>query len=64
MKLTENLKKEIDEMSYESMLSQWRFAPVGTPIFQGESGNYFAKIMAEKSKTANHVKISKNIGWG
>ncbi len=63
MKLTEKLKKEIDEMDYASMLSQWRFAPVGTPIFQGESGDYFLKVMAEKRKTTDHVKVSKTIGW-
>lgn len=63
MELTKELKKEIDEMDYASMLNQWRFAPPGTPIFQGESGNYFSKIMAEKRKTANHVKASKDIGW-
>ncbi len=64
MKLTEDLKKEINEMSYESMLSQWRFAPVGAPMFQGESGDYFSKVMAEKAKVADTVRASKDIGWG
>ncbi len=63
MELTEKLKKEIDEMDYASMLSQWRFASICVPIFQGESGNYFSKVMAEKRKTTDHVKVSKTIGW-
>ena len=62
MKLDENIKKEIDEMSYASMLEQWRFAPCGTPVFQGESGDYYSKVMAEKAKTVNTVKVSKEIG--
>ena len=62
MNLDESVKKEIDEMSYASMLEQWRFAPSGTLIFQGESGDYFSKVMAEKAKTVNTVKISKEIG--
>ena len=63
MELTESLKWQIDNMSYESMLRQWRFTPGGTPMFQGESGDYFAKVMAEKRIAADHVKISKDIGW-
>ena len=63
MDLTESLKWQIDNMSYESMLSQWRFAPVGAPMFQGDSGDYFSKVMAEKGKTADTVKASKDIGW-
>lgn len=63
MKLTKELKKEIDEMSYESMLSQWRFAIAGTLMFQDKSGDYFAKVMAEKKKSVDYMQISKNIGW-
>ncbi len=63
MELTEEVKEDINEMSYESMLSQWRFAPVGALMFQGESGDYFSKVMAEKGKTADTVKASKKIGW-
>ena len=64
--MTEKLKKQINEMSYESMLSRWRFAPLGDPLFQGEIGDYFAKVMREKREKleeGEHARISKKIGW-
>jgi hypothetical protein len=63
MKLTEGLKKSIDESSYESLLSRWRFSKIGEPLFQGESGDYFQKVMLEKKELVDHVAISKKIGW-
>lgn len=64
MDLTPELKKKIDSMSYESMLYQWRFAPAGTPLFQGESGEYFAERMEKlRAEGADHVEASKRIGW-
>lgn len=63
MKLTDKLKNQIDAMSYESMLRQWRFAPIGDLMFQGESGDYFSKVMQEKKKNVDSTKISKSIGW-
>ena len=65
MELTEKNKKIIDDKSYESLLSKWRFAPSGDPWFQGETGDYWGKRMAElKTKdTGAAVRASKNIGW-
>ena len=63
MKLTESLKWQIDNMSYEDMLRLWRFAESGTPMLQDEAGDYFGKIMKEKEKTVDAVQASKNIGW-
>ena len=63
---TKKLKKKIDEMSYREMLDAWRFASLGDPLFQGEIGSYFSKVMQEKKKKLSHeqqVNISKNIGW-
>lgn len=65
--LTDIQKKAIDDMDYESMLRLWRNAPAGHPMFQGETGEYFSKIMAKKRTevgSAVHVRASKNIGWG
>lgn len=65
MKLTDDNKKHIDSLSYEGLLSHWRFAAVGDPWFQGETGYYWAKRMREKkSEVGNdaHVSASKNIG--
>lgn len=64
--MTDADKAEIDNMSYQSMLSQWRKTPVGHVLFQGERGKYFAEVMAKKRKEvggAEHVRASKAIGW-
>ena len=59
-------KAEIDAMPYESMLRLWRNAPAGHPMFQGETGDYYSKRMAENRAevgNAAHVAASKQIGW-
>jgi len=67
MQLTEENKKHIDAMSYEGLLSQWRNAPAGNPWFEGETGQYWSKRMAElRSQPGGqeqHVSASKHIGW-
>lgn len=67
MILTDEIKKQIDGMSYESMLSKWRFAPAGDPLFQGGPVfDYFEKSMKEKREKvgdAGCVMASKSIGW-
>ena len=45
MDLTSELKVEIDILSLHEMISRWRFAPVGSLIFQGESGTYWSERM-------------------
>lgn len=60
-------KKWIDEASYEELLGHWRRAPSGDSFFQGELGDYYVLVMAKKRAlvgTAEHVRISKDIGWG
>ena len=64
--MNEETKQNIDSMSYQSMLSLWRFSPSGHPYFQGEIGTYFSKVMSEKQKQlpeGEHIRISKAIGW-
>lgn len=61
--MNERIKQWIDNASYESLLTRWRFALIGDPMFQGEIGDYYSKVMAEKRKTADHVQASKNVGW-
>lgn len=64
--ISESIKVEIDAMPYEAMLRRWRFAPVGDPIFKGEVGAYYSKVMGEKRVAAGpgaHVTASKTIGW-
>ena len=62
----EEMKEWIDNASYEQLLSKWRTAPSGNPFFQGEIGEYYSKVMAEKRAevgNAEHVRASKSIGW-
>jgi hypothetical protein len=62
--MTNNQKKQIDEMSYEQLLRLWRFSPShDEPLFQGDTGEYYSSVMAEKKRDVNHVAISKRIGW-
>jgi len=64
MDLTKENKEYIDSLDYEELLRKWRFAPVGTPMFQGETGDYWAKRMQElREGGADHVGASKRIGW-
>ena len=56
-------KKQIDEMSYEQLLRLWRFAPVGEPLIQGDTGEYYSSVMGEKKNHVDHVAASKRIGW-
>ena len=66
MTISENVKNQIDSMNYYGMLRIWRFAKIGDPLLQGETGQYFAKIMAEKRDALSHeerVQASKDLGW-
>jgi len=64
MELTEEIKKGIDNRTYEEMLRKVRFAPAGHIYFQrGEVATYFSKRMNGLKKTTDHVQASKNIGW-
>jgi len=66
MQLTEKNKKYIDSLSYEQLLSRWRFAPLGDPWFQGETGEYWGVAMKKKKEEIGQVKAactSKDIGW-
>ena len=59
-------KDKIDNMTYQEMLELHRYAETGHEYFVGETGAYFAEIMAKKREEvgdAGHVAASKNIGW-
>ena len=63
--MKEEIKKQIDDMDYRSMLSLWRNAPSGHPMFQGDVGDYYSEIMKKKREevgNAAHVAVSKSIG--
>ena len=62
--MTPAQKEWIDNASYEAMLARWRFAPPGDSIFQGESGEHYRKVMADKRPSdAEHAAAPKRIGW-
>jgi len=65
MKLTEERKRHIDSLSYRGLLSRWRFASVGDPWFQGETGEYWGKRLSEErdADPDRHVRTSKELGW-
>ncbi len=65
MNLTDGNKAFIDSHPYDELLRKWRFAPAGDPWFQGETGDYWKKRMAElRAQGADHVGASKRLGWG
>ena len=64
--MTDDEKQWIDNNSYEGLLRRWRNAPCGDPIFQGDTGNYYSKVMARKRDEVGPggaVAASKRIGW-
>jgi hypothetical protein len=63
--MTEEQKNWIDNASYEQLLSRWRRAPVGDPMFQGDTANYYSEVMHSKGEQigdAERVRVSKAIG--
>lgn len=64
--MNDEIKRWIDNASYEQLLSRWRFGKLGDPAFQGETGKYYARVMSEKKALVGpdgHVQASKTIGW-
>ena len=67
MKLTDENKKFIDEKDIHALLAGWRFAVTGDPWFQGETGEYWGKRMAElrdrPEGSGEFFAASKALGW-
>ena len=64
--MTGQQKQWIDSASYEQLLRRWRESPIGSDQFNGDTGEYYSKIMAEKREQVGddeHVRASKSIGW-
>ena len=59
--MTPEQKKQIDNMTQFEMARMWRFARVGEPLLQGETGDYFAQVF--KAKGGMTPEISKQLGW-
>jgi hypothetical protein len=62
--MTDKQKAWIDNATYRQMLSLWRFASLGNPMFRGDTAEYYAKVMDEKRPSdAEHSQVSKDLGW-
>ena len=61
--MTDEQKQTIDNMSQEEMARLWRFHPVGDPLFQGNTGQYFKKVFFEE-RGGFTPAISKALSWG
>lgn len=66
MQLTSDLKRKIDNLSYEDMLRKHRFEPIDSDFFIGETGDYFYlkfNRLKKKITEAEKVRVSKKVGW-
>jgi len=66
MDLTPENKAKIDAMTVMQLLDRVRFAPVGDPWFQGETGEYWlSRLNALRAMDPMaYVAASKALGWG
>ena len=64
--MTPEQKKWIDEADLDTLLREWRYAPMGDPMMAGETGEYYSKVMFSKrdKDPAAWVAASKRAGWG
>jgi hypothetical protein len=60
--MTEAEKKQIDSMSHYQLCHRWRFSESGDPLLQGDTGQYFKKVLFEE-KGGFTPEISKSLGW-
>jgi hypothetical protein len=62
IELTDKVRREIDALTHESMVSLWRFAPAGHPYFvRGPVFDYFkARLDGFGGITP---QTSKAVGW-
>jgi len=62
--MTKEQKDFIDKASYLTLLKRWRFSAVGDEIFQGKTGDYYAKVMAERRAEDPEaaIRASKALG--
>ena len=63
--MTDEQKAWIDNATDGQLLSKWRFAEAGDPLFLGDTGAYYSKVMGEKrdADPSGAVRASKALGW-
>jgi hypothetical protein len=64
--MTPEEKRWIDNASLVELLRKWRHSPADGEMFQGETGEYYSKVMFGKRDADNAawVRASKEVGWG
>ncbi len=55
------MKRKIDSMTQREMAAAWRFAPMGDPMFQRPTFDYFKERF--ESLGGMTPEISKELGW-
>ncbi len=64
--LTDENKKYIDSLTYRELLEQWRFATIGAPWWQGQTGAYWLARIHELRDAPGgeemHIAVCKSIG--
>lgn len=60
--MTDDQKAAIDAMTRFELCRHWRYAPLGDPLLQGDTGAYFKSRMDGFGGFS--PEISKAIGWG
>jgi hypothetical protein len=59
--MTPEQKLQIDKMTQYQLCATWRFAKIGDPLLQGNTGEYLIKVLQEKGGFT--PEISKELGW-
>lgn len=66
MRTEQEMLAWVEKATYEQLLSHWRFAPIGDPMFQNVKVSNRYKERMEELRLANQseaVFVSKSIGW-
>jgi len=63
----DEMKRWVDNASYEELLRKWRYAPAGDPFFRNDTGmgDYYSSTMNKRKIEISHgaaVAISKSLG--
>jgi hypothetical protein len=56
----------IDSASLYDLLKKWRFSSAKDPLFHGDIGDYYIKVMFGKRNANPELwsAVSKQVGWG
>ena len=64
--LTPDLMLAIKAAPYEELLYEWRFAPIGAPMFSSDVGPFLEMILERRTKETSpsrKVEVDMRIGW-